>query len=96
MTCKEPKRDKKYQNKYGGARSKFNTKTNQGFVSDVRRKLAGAEQLNRGLGLGWVSGWEQRELPVRHTLLHFPPRVQALTRSASEVLPRVTEVEMEV
>ena len=35
MTCKEPKRDKKYKNKYGGARSKFNTKTNQGFVSDV-------------------------------------------------------------
>ena len=35
VTCIEQQRDKKYQNKYGGARSKFNTKTNQGFVSDV-------------------------------------------------------------
>ena len=35
VTCKEEQRDKKYQNKCGGARSRLNTKTNQGFVSDV-------------------------------------------------------------
>ena len=35
VTCKEEQRDKKYQNKYGGARNMFSTKTNQPFLSDV-------------------------------------------------------------
>ena len=57
----------------------------EGFVSGVRRKLAGAEQLNRALGLGWVLATAKLV-----ACLDFDPRLSLVSRTVARAGKELT------